>query len=35
VHFGHLGGDKPKAAMRSGFKSGNFTTDWGELPVVR
>jgi DNA polymerase V len=29
VHFGDLGGEKAKAAMRSGFKSGNFTTAWG------
>ena len=35
VHFGDLGGAKAKSAMRSGFKSGNYTTAWGELPVVR
>ncbi len=35
VHFGDLGGAQPKAGMRSGFKSGNYTTAWGELPVVR
>ncbi len=35
IHFGDLGGERAKAAMRSGFKSGNYTTAWGELPVVR
>ena len=35
VHFGDLGGAKARAAMRSGFKSRNYTTAWGELPVVR
>ncbi len=35
VHFGDLGGNTAKAAMRSGFKSANYTTAWAELPVVR
>jgi len=35
VYFGDLGGKKARAAMRPGFKSGNYTTAWGELPVVR
>jgi DNA polymerase V len=35
VHFGHLGGQKPKSGMRSNFKSDRFTTVWDELRVVR
>ncbi|MGA7324321.1 MAG: Y-family DNA polymerase [Rhodomicrobium sp.] len=35
VHFGYLGGAKPKADMRSSFLSDRYTTAWGELPVVR
>jgi hypothetical protein len=35
VHFGNLGGAKPKAVMRANFISPRYTTDWAELPVVR
>ena len=35
VHFGDLGGHKPKSGMRSNFKSDRFTTVWEELRVVR
>ncbi|MGO9473477.1 MAG: Y-family DNA polymerase [Rhodomicrobium sp.] len=35
VHFGHLGGDKPKSGMRANFKSDRFTTVWEELRIVR
>jgi DNA polymerase V len=35
VHFGDLGGNKPKSGMRSNFKSDRFTTVWEELRVVR
>jgi DNA polymerase V len=35
VHFGDLGGAKPKSGMRSNFKSDRFTTVWEELRVVR
>ncbi len=35
VHFGYLGGRKPKAALRANFISDRYTTSWAELPVVR
>ncbi len=35
VHFGYLGGDKPRSGMRANFKSDRFTTVWEELRVVR
>ena len=35
VHFGDLGGRKPRSGMRSNFKSDRFTTVWEELRVVR
>ncbi len=35
VHFGDLGGPKPKSGMRANFKSDRFTTVWSELRTVR
>lgn len=35
VHFGYLGGKKPKAGLRANFISDRYTTSWAELPVVR
>jgi hypothetical protein len=35
VHFGHLGGQRPKSGMRANFRSERFTTVWEELRVVR
>lgn len=34
IHFGDLGGNRPKAAMRSAFRSPRFTTSWDELPTA-
>jgi DNA polymerase V len=35
VHFGYLGGPKPKSSLRANFISGRYTTSWSELRIVR
>ena len=35
VHYGHLGGQRPRSGMRANFRSNRFTTIWCELRVVR
>ena len=35
IHFGYLGGAKPKSLLRANFISGRYTTSWSELRIVR
>jgi uncharacterized protein DUF4113 len=35
VHFGYLGGPKPKSSLRANFISGPYMTSWSELRIVR
>ena len=35
IHFGYLGGAKPKSSLRANFISGRYTTSWSELRIVR
>ena len=35
IHFGYLGGSKPKSSLRANFISGCYTTSWSELRIVR
>ena len=35
IHFGYLGGTKPKSSLRANFISGRYTTSWSELRIVR
>jgi len=35
IHFGYLGGAKPKSSLRANFISGHYTTSWSELRIVR
>jgi len=35
IHFGYLGGAKPKSLLRANFISGRYTTSWSDLRIVR